>query len=407
MKVLMINKFLHPNGGSETYIFKLGEELERQGHEVQFFGMDHPERCVGNRAEAYTANMDFHGGSRLKKLLYPVKTIYSREARKKIRLVLDNFQPDVCHLNNFNYQLTPSIILEIKKWSRQTGHPCRIVYTAHDYQLVCPNHMMRNPVSNACCEKCLGRHFTNCMRYKCIHGSLLRSTLGMVEAFFWNVLGVYQHINTLICISEFVKQKMDTNPVFSSKTVVLHNFVDHFAAQDTSSQNYVLYFGRYSIEKGVSTLVEACKVLPEIPFVFAGSGPLEHEFISVPNIQNIGFQKGSQLEKLIREARFSVCPSVCEGFGLSIAESQACGTPVIGSQSGGIPELIEDGKTGRLFESGDAQQLAEIIRELWNQPELLQTYRENCLQLKRDDVSAYVQKLIPIYQGNEERISHE
>ena len=169
MKILMVNKFLYPNGGSETYIFKLGAYLESQGHEVQYFGMEHEGRIVGNRVEAYTSNMDFHGGSKLAKLLYPVKTIYSAEARKKIRMVLDDFQPDVCHLNNFNYQLTPSIILEIRKWEKQSGHRCKIIYTAHDYQLVCPNHMCSNPNTLENCEKCLGGHFLNCTKGRCIH----------------------------------------------------------------------------------------------------------------------------------------------------------------------------------------------------------------------------------------------
>ena len=112
MRVLIINKFLHRNGGSETYIFKLGEALEQHGHEVQYFGMEHEGRCVGNRVNVYTSDMDFHGGSKLSKLTYPIKTIYSKEARVQLRKVLDDFKPDVCHLNNFNYQLTPSIILE-------------------------------------------------------------------------------------------------------------------------------------------------------------------------------------------------------------------------------------------------------------------------------------------------------
>lgn len=107
--------------------------------------MEHEGRCVGNNVDAYTSDMDFHGGSKLAKLTYPLKTIYSKEARTKIRQVLDDFQPDVCHINNFNYQLTPSIIVEIQKWRKETGKNCRIVFTAHDYQLVCPNHMCNNP----------------------------------------------------------------------------------------------------------------------------------------------------------------------------------------------------------------------------------------------------------------------
>ena len=144
MKVLMINKFLYPNGGSETYMFELGKQLERMGHEVQYFGMEHEGRCVGNRVDAYTGSMDFHGGSKLAKLTYPLKTIYSSEARQKLRLVLDDFRPDVIHLNNFNYQLTPSILLEADKWRKESGHACSILYTAHDHQLVCPDGRIIN-----------------------------------------------------------------------------------------------------------------------------------------------------------------------------------------------------------------------------------------------------------------------
>ena len=106
MHVLIVNKFLYPNGGSETYIFEIGKQLESMGHEVQYFGMEHEGRIVGNHAESYTSSVDFHTG-KLDKLLYPFKIIYSVEARKKIRKVLEDFVPDVVHLNNFNFQLTP------------------------------------------------------------------------------------------------------------------------------------------------------------------------------------------------------------------------------------------------------------------------------------------------------------
>ena len=109
MKVLMINKFLYPNGGTETYILKFGEFLTKMGHDVQYFGMEHENRIVGNRLECYTSNMDFHTG-KWNKIFYPFRIIYSRVARKKLRPVLDDFAPDVVHLNNFNFQLTPSII---------------------------------------------------------------------------------------------------------------------------------------------------------------------------------------------------------------------------------------------------------------------------------------------------------
>lgn len=399
MKILMINKFLHPNGGSETYIFKLGAYLQSMGHEVQYFGMEHEGRCVGNRVNAYTSDMDFHGGSKLSKLTYPLKTIYSSEARKKLRLVLEDFQPEVCHLNNFNYQLTPSTLLEIAKWKKE-GHPCRVIFTAHDYQLVCPNHMCNNPNTGENCEKCLGGHFGNCTKGKCIHGSLAKSAVGTLEAMLWNGCGVYKNIDVMICCSDFLKTKMDCNPLFAGKTLALHNFVDKVEREKTEKQDYVLYFGRFSREKGIDTLLKVCKALPDIPFVFAGTGPLEGEIAGVPNIKNVGFQRGQALENLIRQARFSVYPSQWyENCPFSVMESQLYGTPVLGADIGGIPELIEVGKTGELFESGNAAQLEEKIRTLWEDRELTDRYSENCAHLRFDDVAAYTEKLLKLYRG--------
>lgn len=399
MKILMINKFLYPNGGSETYIFKLGDYLKSQGHKVEYFGMEHEGRCVGNSVGAYTTDMDFHGGNKLDKLTYPLKTIYSREARKQLRRVLNDFQPDVCHLNNFNYQLTPSIILEIIKWCKQTGKQCKIIFTAHDYQLICPNHMMNNPNTHQNCEKCLGGMFVNCMKGKCIHGSAAKSAIGMMEAYFWKMVGVYKYIDKVICCSEFLKAKMDSNPLFAHKTVTLHNFVDRVEWKQTEKKDYVLYFGRFSEEKGIGTLIEVCKALPDVQFIFAGSGPLEEDINGISNVKNVGFQKGEALEKLIREAQFSIYPSEWyENCPFSVMESQMYGTPVLGANIGGIPELIQEGQTGELFASGNGEELRNKINVLWKNREKAAQYSESCKHIRFDTIEQYVEKLMAIYK---------
>lgn len=399
MKVLMINKFLYPNGGSETYIFKLGDYLKSQGHEVQYFGMEHERRCVSNRVDAYTSNMDFHNGSKLSKLLLPIKTIYSSEARKKIRLVLDDFQPDVCHINNFNYQLTPSIILEIDEWRKKNNKKCRILYTAHDYQLVCPNHMCRNPQSDVNCEKCLTGSSFNCTKGKCIHGSTAKSLIGTAEATFWKFMNVYEKIDTIICCSNFMKTKLDTNPVLAKKTIALHNFIELIEDKEVEKKDYVLYFGRYSKEKGVETLVEACKRLPQFNFIFAGSGPLENIVNNVPNIKNVGFQTGKDLEMLVREAKLTFCPStVYENCPFSVLESISYGTPVLGANIGGIPELISVGVTGDLFESGNVEDLKNKLLNLLEDENNLKDYANNCKQVKFDTISEYCEKMMMYYE---------
>ena len=176
--------------------------------------------------------------------------------------------------------------------------------------------------------------------------------------------------------------------------------MDKAEKQETEKQNYVLYFGRFSREKGIDTLIQVCKELPEIPFVFAGTGPLGEELAGVPNIQNVGFQRGQALETLIRQARFSVYPSQWyENCPFSVMESQLYGTPVLGADIGGIPELIEEGKTGELFESGNAAQLKEKIKMLWENRDLTARYSENCAHIRFDDVDTYTEKLLKLYRG--------
>lgn len=413
MKILMVNKFLYPNGGSETYIFQLGEELQKRGHEVQYFGMEHAGRVVGNRAERYTKDMDFHTG-KLQKLLYPFKIVYSFEAKRKLEEVLHDMNPDVVHLNNINFQLTPSVIYAVRSYEKKTGRKVKLVYTAHDYQWVCPNHMMRIPATGKICFACRDGRFGACSKNRCIHNSRIKSLLGTIESGFYKRRGTYGMVDAIICPSEFMKRQLDTNPLLAEKTVMLRNFVERTAvgiengvkerggltggkqngAEETTA-DYVLYFGRFSEEKGIGTLLDACTALPEIPFVFAGSGPLEEKVNQAKNVENKGFVTGEALHRLIAGARFSVYPSEWyENCPFSVMESQMLGTPVLVSDLGGAPELVQAGRTGELFRGGDAEELTAHIKELWEQPERCLGYRENCKEINFDTVQIYCDKIM-------------
>lgn len=404
MKVLIVNKFLYPNGGSETYIFGLGKQLQKMGHSVQYFGMEHEGRIVGNHVESYTSDMDFHTG-KLRKLLYPFKIIYSFEARKKIRPVLQDFRPDVVHLNNINFQLTPSVIDEIRAFEKKCGKPVKILYTAHDYQWVCPNHMMMIPSTGELCFACRGGHFDQCRRNKCIHSSGIKSTLGALEACFYRWRRTYVKVDKIICPSAFMKTKLDTDPLLAPKTVMMHNFLpetgESASAEDCRPGEsrlpgrYVLYFGRFSEEKGVGTLLEVCKSLPQIPFVFAGTGPLEADISKIKNIQNEGFVTGNDLKELIAGAQFTLYPSQWyENCPFSVMESQLYGTPMIASNLGGTPELLSDGITGELFTAGNREELQEKIIRLWEHPEICQRYRQNCKNIKFDTIEEYCGRIV-------------
>ena len=395
LKILLVNKFLYPKGGAETYIFKLGEVLRKHGHTVEYFGLSNEKNIVTNSADSYVSDMDFNQGT-LKNLKAPFRIVYSTEARRKLRKVLNSFDPDIVHLNNIHFHLTPSIILEVNEYRKKKNPDLKIIYTAHDYQLVCPSHGLFDSDINIC-EKCLDGKYAHCVKTKCMKNSRAKSLLATADAYFWKYSKAYEYIDRIICPSEFLKNKLDTQKRFSSKTVALHNFFDAERIPQIEKENYIIEFGHLSKDKGTLTLLEAAKKIPDIKFVFAGYGEAEENIKRVPNAEYVGFKTGDELKELIAKAKVSVCPSeIFENCPFSVIESQIYGTPVIGSHMGGIPELIKEGETGLLFEAGNPMDLTEKIKQIINNNE---KYILNCKDVDFETSDTYYDKLMEIYKG--------
>lgn len=396
MKVLLVNKFLYPKGGAETYTFKLGEALTAHGHSVQYFGLDNPKNIVGNNVDAYVSDMDFGQGVR-KNLAAPFRIIYSSEAKRKITKVLYDFEPDVVHMNNIQFHLTPSIILAVEKYRKKTGRKVKIVYTAHDYQLICPSHGLFD-ADIIVCEKCLGGNYTHCLRTKCMKNSYSKSFLAMLDAYYWKFSKAYRYIDTIICPSRFLKSKLDRQARFANKTVAIHNFIEQQTPTQIEKGNYVLEFGHLSKDKGTLTLLEVAKRMPNVRFVFAGYGAAEAEIAKVPNAEFVGFKTGEELKNLIAQALCSIYPSEWyENCPFSVIESQMYGTPVIGSRMGGIPELIREEKTGLMFEAGNVDDLEEKLRYLLETPTVLEAYTDNCKAVSFETPQTYYQQILKLY----------
>lgn len=396
MNVLLVNKFLYPKGGAETYVFKLGEMLAQNGHNVQYFGLANEKNIVGNNTGSYVTDMDFAAGT-LKNLKAPFRIIYSLEAYKKITRVLCDFEPDVVHMNNIQFHLTPSIILAVDDYRRKMGRKVKIVYTAHDYQLICPSHGLFDKDINIC-EKCLNGNYTHCFKTKCMKNSRAKSFLAMLDAYYWKYNKAYDCIDTIICPSEFLKSKLDTQARFAGKTVAIHNFIEHKPCEKKIKGDYVLEFGHLSRDKGTLTLLEAAKRIPDVRFVFAGYGDAVGEIGKISNCEYAGFRTGDELYELISRALCSVYPSEWyENCPFSVVESQICGTPVIGARIGGIPELIKEGQTGLLFEAGNACDLEEKLRYLLTSPGVIDTYTKNCNKVDFETPDTYYQQIMNIY----------
>lgn len=395
MKVLMVNKFLYPKGGAETYMLELGAWLSRNGCELQYFGMADEKNTVSNELGLYTHPLDFHRKSPAV-ITYPARIIDSGEARRELSALIDRFHPDIIHFNNINFQLTPSVI--------EAAHAkgVRCVQTVHDLQMLCPNHLMYNVSTEAPCENCLTKGLTSCIKERCIHGSLIKSILGAYEARYWERRNVYSLVDRYICPSQFMESMLLKRDIYKGKTVFLRNFVSLSSpAAESEKGDYVLSFGRLSPEKGLRFVLAAARALPGIPFVIAGSGPLEDDCKTAeaecPNVRFVGFKTGKALNDLIEGARFSLYPSVCyENCPMSILESQSLGTPVIASSLGGIPELVDDGNTGLIVDvKSDA--FPQAIDALYHDRERLLEMSARCLALHGNGIDEYGKTMLGLY----------
>lgn len=393
----MVNKFLYSRGGCENYMLYLAEHLKSLGHEIEFFGMQDEKNTVGNSASLYTMNMDFHTGG-LIRFLYPFKILYSFEAKKKILQVIDDFKPDIVHMNNINFQLTPSVIYGIKK----RGIP--IVKTVHDYQMICPNHLLYNFEKNEICEKCLKGSYFHCAKNKCIHGSRVKSIIGAMEARLYALLGTYKKVDLYITPSYFLENKLlSAKKLYQGKTKTIHNFIDKkkFTREAKECGEYIAFAGRLAKEKGIELLAETAKLLPEYTFLVAGEGPEKHLLENIANIKLAGFLSGDRLVDFISQAKVFVVPSICyENCPLSILEAQCLGVPVVTMNNGGMAELVQDGVTGLLVREPSPEEMAAKLREILENKAYDQTLRENCQNMRQEllNVEEYAEILIKEYE---------
>lgn len=400
MKVLLVNKFLYPRGGAESYLLKVGAWLKQQGHEVSYFGMYDEKNTVSNHLHLTTSPVDFHRRS-LKRLAYPLRILYSWEARRKIGRVLDDFRPDIVHLNNINFQLTPSIIDAIQK----RGIP--LVQTVHDYQMICPNHLLYDFQNQRVCERCVGHSKHACFTRRCIHGSRVKSLLGVLEAALYRRLGTYRKVDRFICPSRFLRDRLlEDNPaLFEKRVTVLPNFVDPpkktGPLQSRFATPYLAFAGRLSREKGTEILAQTARLLPQVRFVVMGSGPEEHAFDGLPNVTVTGFVTGEELQTNLACARALAVPSVCfENCPLAILEAQQWGVPSITMNRGGMAELVKDGVTGVLVNSDIPADFADAVRALWQDEEACRRMGENCRKAAAEALTLdrYGEKLLQIYK---------
>ena len=363
MKVLLVNKFHYRKGGSETYYFTLAEALKARGHEVIFFAMQDEKNLPCEQEGYFVSNASVNGGmkSKLNMLLHMT---YSKEAYTKMKALLKAERPDLVILNLVHKQITLSIIDAIKEHDPKLP----IFWTMHDLIAVCPSYSMRDGSGNIC-EKCLGGDFSHCVKNKCIKGNTLMSVLSKHEAEYIRKRKWYDQVDLFICPSEFYRKKLTEGNFTKSPIVTMRNPLplDTVFERNETNEGYILYFGRLSPEKGVKTLIEAA-IKCGCHLMILGTGPQEEELKELAkdaeNIEFKGFQTGEALHKFVKNSKCVVLPSEWyENGPYSAMEAMALGKPLIVSNYGGLPELVEDGVNGYIYEK-TADALAECIEKM-------------------------------------------
>jgi hypothetical protein len=365
MKILLIDVYNYNKGGAETVCFNTGKLLEEHGHQVVYFTL----RWDKNNPSPYSGYFPESKETR-KGLLKQVKNVvnyfYHFEAAKKIEQLIKHEKPDIAHIHLIWGQITASILPVLKK------HQIPILFTVHDYRMVCPAYVFRNG-SGRICEDCKGKYFYKCFVHTCCKGSKVLSAVMASEQYFRNVFfNPSKYIDGLLYVSNFARDIHERYmPALKDiPKITLYNFCTSIARipKAMPKERYFLYFGRLSSEKGVKTLLKAFRDLPNCRLDVVGTGPEEkalkkYAHIScMNNVNFLGYKRGKELQDLVTNAFFVLVPSECyENNPMSIIEAYAVGTPVIGAKIGGIPEIILEGNTGYQFISGDVQTLKDKV----------------------------------------------
>ena len=361
-RVLWVNKFYYPRGGDCVVVLNTETLLRENGVETQVFAMEYPQNLPAHYEDRFASRVTF-GGGLTDQWRAMRRTLGLGDVCERFEAVLDDFKPDVVHLHNIHSYLSP-VVGEL---AHRRG--IRVVWTLHDYKLLCPRYDCL--LNGKPCEKCFDGGKYNVLLHRCMKGSLPASGVAWLEATKWNRRALQRNTDLFVCPSGFMAAKMKSGGFDPDKITVLNNFLDpvklkQYQAINTNAtrEDYYCFVGRISSEKGIEDLLEVASRLP-YRLKVAGSGTLEPamriKYADCGNIEFLGMLEAPDVAKLLAGARLSVAPSQWyENNPLSVVESLCAGTPVIGANIGGIPELI-DNENGIIFQPFDKETLTTAI----------------------------------------------
>ncbi len=348
MKVLLLNDMGGSVGGAELKTFNLRERLRARGHDARLLASSVPDGAKKSLAD-YTC---FGTTSRLRAVLRTVNP----SAFFLLRKVLTDFRPDFLHVNMFLTELSPFILPLLRHYPT--------LYHADWYETICPTGVKLLP-DGAACTVSAG---LACGRNGCV--SAMAWPPVMLQLRLWRQWrGAF---DLVVATSEAVRQKL-VNSGVEPVTVIWNGVPECAPRPSLFAAPTVAFAGRMVREKGIDVLLRAfhtvASKLPDARLILAGNGPelealkrLAQELGLSGQVDWLGHVPRESLDQHLGGAWVVSVPSRWdEPFGLIAAEAMMRGTAVVASASGGLAEIVVDGRTGFLVTPGDVPPLAQAL----------------------------------------------
>ncbi len=347
----MAHNYYQQPGGEDRSFAAEADTLENNGHYVHRF----------------TVHNDII--PEMHKLKVARATFWNPDTYNTLDTLFEKERFDIAHFQNIFPLISPSAYAVAQK------HNIPVVQSLRNYRLMCPTATFFR--DGKVCEDCLGKTIPYPgVMHACYRDSRVQSAVVAGMLGFHHIRKTWSsNVDRFIALTQFVKDKFIEAGMSGDKITVKPNFVGHDPGVGTEPGDYMIFMGRLTPEKGVRTLLNACKQHPDIPLKLLGDGPLLDELKATAKTNNLaveflGHRNYQDVMALVQQSRALIFPTEWyETFGRVSIEAYACGKPVIASKIGAVAEIVDHGKTGLQFAPGNADELAQHIKRLWENPE--------------------------------------
>jgi len=401
VRIVLANSFHYRRGGDSNQFLDLVEALERRDHEVATFSMHHPQNLPSRWAEYWVPHVEYRRElTALDRLRTGWRSVYSRASHRNMARLIADFAPDLVHFHSVQHHLTLAAV----EACLTAGVP--VVWTLHDYRTVCPATLLLR--GTEICDRCSGGSFWHCVAGRCKSGEVSRSLAAVVESYATRMRGPLGAVGCYVAPSRFLAEKVLAMGLPARRVEVVPNPVSSNPAPALGRpRRGLLYVGRLTVEKGVDLLIEAVAGCDDLSLHVVGDGPDARRLKALAarlhgDVVFDGWRGEDEVAACMSTAEALCVPSICyENCPGVVLEAMASGLPVVASDLGGLPELLEGGRAGWLAPPGDPQAWLRVITEALRDETRTaqQAARAFARVRERHDPDAFVDRLEVIYRS--------